>query len=208
MTKGEAQVAHETRCDAKRSKIDGQHNEFSPDSLRRTNAVNPAHTGTVGQEDPFFVMRKPLPFEYQPLDLGAHSIRVVEIIPGPEQAIIQCNMRNTHIEEEEYVCLSYTWEPNNPSHEIEINGEIGTIGDNLWHFLYAARLAGIKEPLWIDALCINQLCNIEKNHQVALMSKIYAGAQKALIWLGVSIMDGTLRNFSSEIIKCGETLFW
>jgi hypothetical protein len=38
------------------------------------------------------------------------------------------------------------------------------------------------------------------------MSKIYKEAQKVLIWLGVSIMDGTLRNFFSEITKCIETL--
>jgi hypothetical protein len=200
--------AHETRWDANRSKIDGQHSEFSPYNLGRINAINPAHTGAVGQEEAFSEKRKPLPFEYQPLDLGAHSIRVVEIMPGSEQAIIRCNMRNTHIEEEEYVCLSYTWEPKNPSHEIEINGEIGTVAENLWQFLQIARSAGIKEPLWIDALCINQSSHMEKNHQVALMSKIYTGAQKALIWLGVGIMDGTLRDFWIEITKCVKAIFW
>jgi len=163
--------AHETRCDAKRRKPDNQQSEFSPYNLERINAINPAHAGTVGQEDTFFEKRKPPPFEYQPLDLGAHSIRVVEIIPGSEQAIIQCNMRNTNIEEEEYFCLSYTWEPKNPSHEIVINGEIGTVAENLWQFLHTARLAGIKEPVWIDALCINQSNHTEKNHQVALMAR-------------------------------------
>ncbi|KAK3352492.1 hypothetical protein B0T25DRAFT_437335, partial [Lasiosphaeria hispida] len=38
-------------------------------------------------------------------------------------------------------------------------------------------------PLWIDAMCINQNSNPEKSQQVALMSRIYAAAQRIVMWL-------------------------
>jgi hypothetical protein len=199
------QRTHDISRNAKRSKVNGQHNESSPEILGLINTTNPVRAGAAGQGDALFEKRKPI-FEHQPLDLDADSIRVLEIIPGSEQAIIQCKMRSTLIEEEEYVCLSYTWEPKNPFHEIEIDGKICTVGENLWQFLHTARSAGIKEPLWVDALCINQSNHPEKNHQVSLMSEIYTKSQKALIWLGDTSMDDMLKDFLREIVKYGEAL--
>jgi hypothetical protein len=87
-------------------------------------AIEPAHTG---QQRPLADEPKPLPFEYQPLSLDADAFRLVKILPGSDETIIRCNMRNTNIHEEHYFCFSYTWELKNPSHEIEINGRIATI---------------------------------------------------------------------------------
>jgi hypothetical protein len=126
-----------------------------------------------------------LQFEYEPLNLDSNTFRTIKIIPGPEETPIKCSMRNTSMEDEDYVCLSYTWEPRPPFHDIELNGMILTIGDNLWQFLRKVRLANIKEPLWIDDLCINQSYHAEKNHRVALMGKIYKGAKKVLSWPGI-----------------------
>ncbi|EKG14221.1 Heterokaryon incompatibility [Macrophomina phaseolina MS6] len=42
----------------------------------------------------------------------------------------------------------------------------------------------LERRLWIDAVCINQEDNSEKNHQVPLMTKIYAEADRVLIYLG------------------------
>jgi hypothetical protein len=39
-------------------------------------------------------------------------------------------------------------------------------------------------PIWIDAICINQMDVEEKSHQVASMGKLYSKATKTLIWLG------------------------
>jgi hypothetical protein len=41
--------------------------------------------------------------------------------------------------------------------------------------------------LWIDAVCINQEDNIEKNHQVWMMKRIYESADQVVIWLGEAI---------------------
>lgn len=41
-----------------------------------------------------------------------------------------------------------------------------------------------ERQLWVDALCINQVDDAEKSHQVALMSQIYSHTEICLAWLG------------------------
>ncbi|KAJ8108979.1 hypothetical protein OPT61_g7794 [Boeremia exigua] len=40
--------------------------------------------------------------------------------------------------------------------------------------------------MWIDAICIDQGSNLEKNHQVQLMREIYSKAKRVIVWLGDS----------------------
>jgi hypothetical protein len=46
------------------------------------------------------------------------------------------------------------------------------------------RELSILGPIWIDALCINQEDKQERQDQVGLMSRIYKGAQRVIVWLG------------------------
>jgi hypothetical protein len=41
-------------------------------------------------------------------------------------------------------------------------------------------------PIWIDAICINQQDNEEKDHQVQHMGEIYRNAKLVVVWLGPS----------------------
>jgi len=41
-----------------------------------------------------------------------------------------------------------------------------------------------SRTLWIDAIYINQADVNERNHQVAQMQEIYAGAKEVIVWLG------------------------
>ena len=58
-----------------------------------------------------------------------------------------------------------------------------------------------ERPLWVDALCINQMNIEERNHQVGLMDRIYHGAQNVLIsipdvrgeWTDVALSENNLR---------------
>jgi len=43
--------------------------------------------------------------------------------------------------------------------------------------------------MWIDALCIDQGSHKEKGHQVGMMGKVYSGAEKVIVWLGLSNAD-------------------
>jgi hypothetical protein len=44
-----------------------------------------------------------------------------------------------------------------------------------------------EEYIRIDATCINQDDVRERNHQVAVVGRIYATVQKAIVWLGCKI---------------------
>lgn len=63
--------------------------------------------------------------------------------------------------------------------------------DNACHHIDAGA------ALWIDALCIDQDNANEKNHQVALMSRIYSEATMAIVWLDDLIVDGLWPNAST-----------
>ncbi|PSN72337.1 heterokaryon incompatibility, partial [Corynespora cassiicola Philippines] len=83
-----------------------------------------------------------------------------------------------------YRCLSYMWGAPFAHHEILINGGRFRVGDNLHRFLHTARRLYPSQPLWIDAICINQRDLAEKGHQVQAMGHIYRKAKEVLIWLG------------------------
>ena len=46
------------------------------------------------------------------------------------------------------------------------------------------RLHGQSQFIWIDAICIDQSNDVEKGHQVSIMSHIYRSAVEIDIWLG------------------------
>jgi hypothetical protein len=158
---------------------------------------------------------QPLPaFQHDPLDQQMDSIRLIEILPDSNDSGIRCRMRHATIDEASYKCLSYTWLPRFPEHDIEVNGAILTVGENLYQFLFAYRnyqREGQRrtpldhsghgdEPspllcsLWIDAICIDQFNLGERNHQVRQMGHIYKSAQLVLIWLG-RLSEDMLRLF-------------
>jgi hypothetical protein len=52
------------------------------------------------------------------------------------------------------------------------------------------------DPLWIDAICINQSDDVEKSEQVVNMKEIYENACQVIVWLGDEI-SGTTKLASS-----------
>ncbi|KAI1387504.1 heterokaryon incompatibility protein-domain-containing protein [Hypoxylon trugodes] len=74
-----------------------------------------------------------------------------------------------------------TWPENHPLHS----------SHNVWRGFATNRqeerehsASQQQRPIWIDALCINQLDKAEKENQVKLMDRIYANATTVKIWLG------------------------
>ena len=55
---------------------------------------------------------------------------------------------------------------------------------NLFNFLQQLCLTYAAVTLWVDALCINQNDNLEKNNQNPLMGPTYSYTQSVLVWLG------------------------
>ncbi|KAH7085255.1 heterokaryon incompatibility protein-domain-containing protein [Paraphoma chrysanthemicola] len=134
--------------------------------------TNPASQGTAAE---------PIQFQHTPLDLSQNTIRVVEVLPLGTDGLVRCRVRHTTIESE-YTCLSYVWGDADDSHTIHMNGQ--PFPRNLgWHNSAFSFEAATK-ALWIDALCIDQGNNNERNHQVQQMGSIFRQAQRVLAWTG------------------------
>jgi hypothetical protein len=125
-------------------------------------------------------------YELQPLQQAPQSIRLLEILPGNADDLLQCNMVHGRWDESVYEALSYTW-----SCELRITPYcwVGDryldIGRTLHRALRYLRHPHRVRTIWIDALCINQEDNQEKSAQVQQMREIYANAQGVVVWLDV-----------------------
>lgn len=84
----------------------------------------------------------------------------------------------------QYRALSYTWGKDEAVYELHMpHGRVIKIRENLRTALLALRDASSSCWLWIDAVCIDQESNLERNHQVRLMAEIYSNANVVVAWL-------------------------
>lgn len=95
----------------------------------------------------------------------------------------------------DYVALSYCWGPPAPTKQIFLEAErldvTPNFSDALLHLRCTERIRqGFK--IWIDAICINQSGDAEKEHQIPLMRQIYATSWQVLTWVGTSQDDNNL----------------
>ena len=72
--------------------------------------------------------------------------------------------------------------------------------DALYNIRDSSRIIG----LWVDAICINQQDDNERNQQVALMGQIYSVAQHTVIYLGQSspVIDAVFEKTAELGRKC------
>ena len=94
-----------------------------------------------------------------------------------------------------YIALSYAWGPTHPdgshlSHvllcdkkRLRITSNLDTALRHLRHY-YKNEPYGPFAQFWIDAICIDQYCDMERSNQVMLMSDIFASAFQVWVWLG------------------------
>ncbi|KAI0190409.1 heterokaryon incompatibility protein-domain-containing protein [Xylaria flabelliformis] len=89
-----------------------------------------------------------------------------------------------------YEALSYTWVDEKGDAALSRTLYIGTecdilpITESCFQALRRLRLEGAYRPIWVDSICINQLNNVEKSHQIALMRTIYAKSIRCVADLG------------------------
>ncbi|WQF78999.1 Putative heterokaryon incompatibility [Colletotrichum destructivum] len=83
-----------------------------------------------------------------------------------------------------YEALSYTWGEENANVSVGINDNSFLVRENLHAALLALRRKDRERALWVDAICINQGKETERNHQVWQMRGIYANASRVKVWLG------------------------
>ena len=124
-------------------------------------------------------------FTYSSELLDGDSIRLIDIEPNGENAIIRCKLSsfkraNVH----EYKALSYAWGDTAKTCSILVNGKAFWLHKNLWEALHHIRSEAHTIRLWTDRICIDQDNIPERNSQVRNMGKTYAGAEEVLVWLG------------------------
>jgi hypothetical protein len=118
----------------------------------------------------------------------------------PKSIFITGNQDNDHVKnnaklpitENFYMALSHLRHRitgNQDSDYLKDNAEL-PITENLYTALIHLRHRQFPRILWVDAVCIDQGNQQEKEHQIQLMPAIYTEARIVIVWLGDAQDDG------------------
>ena len=130
-------------------------------------------------------------FIYEPLQNPANEVRLLKQVQ-PHSNIhdvrdehICCELSTRAITDKpKYIAISYTWGDAASPQTITVNGASLSVSQNCWYVPWQARLHGISDYLWVDAICINQKDEEEKSQQVSMMGSIYSNASQVHMCLG------------------------
>ena len=115
-------------------------------------------------------------------------IRILDLKNGDLESPLEFSFHLAHLRDHPpYEALSYTWGPLGDSATVLFQGIKISIPSNLRDALLMLRKPTSNRIVWADSLCIDQNDNEEKNHQVALMGRIYQQASQVIVWLGTDL---------------------
>jgi hypothetical protein len=122
------------------------------------------------------------------------NIRLLRLIPNKNAtAGIKCQLFNYSLESGQgnhvYEALSYVWGVSPETVPITIDGQSFDVKRNLHSALLRLRNHSMDRILWIDAICINQGNQEEKEDQIQFMARIYSEAECVVVWLGEDADD-------------------
>ena len=83
-----------------------------------------------------------------------------------------------------YFAISYTWGDPRLTASVLVNGTQMTVRQNCDYALRQAFNSNASRYFWIDSICIDQTSTQEKNHQVAMMGRIYQRAAHVFACVG------------------------
>lgn len=131
-------------------------------------------------------------FQWRTLDKARREIRVLDLDAGIDTSPLSGHLRHISLEVPEklrYETISYAWGETTLAGHVLVDGGIINIPASAVSALQHMRLPDKPRALWIDCICIDQQHEIEKSHQVALMSDIYIDSYQTLSYIGED--DGT-----------------
>jgi hypothetical protein len=134
---------------------------------------------------PSFIMSEEL---YSQLPQG--SIRLLRLLPSEKESdelrceLFEYPLQNAGKFSHPYEALSYVWGSEDKPNSIAVNNCTLNVTPNLYTALLHLRDYACSRVMWIDAICIDQNDNKEKEHQLPLMAEIYAKAYRVVAWLG------------------------
>lgn len=119
-----------------------------------------------------------------------NSIRLLQLLPSKGDSknlrceLFEYTLQNSDKVNRPYEALSYVWGCEENSQSIVLNNQNFMVRQNLYVALLHLQDDSISRIIWVDAICINQTDETEKEHQIALMAEIYAKASRVIVWLG------------------------
>ncbi len=140
----------------------------------------------------WFSGRIPTPQTYSNPDnyfrfTGPDEIRLLKLEPlsASSKGELRCTLEHVALAEHPlYEAVSYAWGKPIFSKNLHCGEHVFKITENLHSALCRFRSPDKPRNLWVDAICIDQSDNHERNHQVRIMGRIYRQAKEVLIWLG------------------------
>ncbi|KAM5341560.1 hypothetical protein ACJ41O_014591 [Fusarium nematophilum] len=141
-------------------------------------------------------------YQYSPLSPSEKTFRLIKLLPAQPSYIpfasspLRIEIIETSLDSGiSYDALSYTWgvpkHITTPNRRIIVETKDGPRELLIFKplelaLIHLARNNGISPYLFVDQICINQVDDAEKSHQVGLMRHIYSRCTKVVIWLGPS----------------------
>jgi hypothetical protein len=124
--------------------------------------------------------------KYNALRPDAREIRLLTLLPSKyHNEPLRCSINTVSMDNDpDFWALSYVWGDESITSDIIIDTTAIPVTTNLAAALQHIRSVFGQVVIWVDAACINQSDNVEKNTQVQLMSSIYTKAAKVIGWLG------------------------
>ncbi|GAW26278.1 putative HET-domain-containing protein [Rosellinia necatrix] len=126
-----------------------------------------------------------------------HHIRVLQLTPSRRQGKAlhgKLEVQDLH-GRPYYEALSCTWADDKDDATLSGRLYIGTgwdvipITKSCSRALRRLRLENADRPIWVGAICINQLSNADKSHQIRLMKDIYTKSIRCIVDIGEPSSD-------------------
>ncbi|CVK94221.1 uncharacterized protein FMAN_03412 [Fusarium mangiferae] len=130
-------------------------------------------------------------YDNLPLAQGSQCIRVLDVHKSDpaDSDRLTGTLRTVDLRALlKFTALSYVWGQGS-YHKIACNGCDINITQSCYEALTSLRESCQSLTIWVDAICINQEDNSEKEQQIVLMGSIYALAEIVYVWLGVGNME-------------------
>lgn len=124
-------------------------------------------------------------FSYSILEPG--YLRLLSIDGIDHNGAVTCSQVNAKFDATTvYDALSYAWSKDEVETSITYNSLPLIVTTDLYEALRCLLILGHHNPIWIDAIRIDQSSPTDEAAQVPLMGQYYSRAKKIQIWLGPS----------------------
>ena len=126
--------------------------------------------------------------DYSRYLISPKQLRLLTILPAEHFADdVRCLLHQTDLNvanPPSYETISYAWGDGHRTENLWVDGNIVSAPASSIAALRRMRLRDTSRTIWLDAICINQTDELERNHQVSMMGDIYRLGLGSLIYLG------------------------